>query len=249
VQGRPFTDLVHPDDLGRIADALAACRTRGAATAHDVRLRHRDGSFPWFDVEANHLPPGSGATGILLTCHETTERRAIAQRLAQEASHDPLTGLPNRSSFAEKLEETADDGRPFAVLFIDLDHFKPVNDTYGHSAGDTVLRTVALRLRDTVRVDASRANGDLVCRLGGDEFAIVLCDVTPERACDIAERIIATVAVPVPLAHTVVHIGATVGIAMSSADGDSPLETVRHADAAMYRAKEAGRGRYDIHAH
>jgi diguanylate cyclase (GGDEF)-like protein/PAS domain S-box-containing protein len=245
-RGLPFIDLAHPDDRGRIDGTLAAARAEGAGGVRNVRLRNRAGTYPWFDIEANDLSAHGGGDTILLTCHEVTRRRAIAERLAHQASHDLLTGLPNRASFAVGLEEITADVRPFAVLFIDLDHFKPVNDTYGHDAGDAVLRTVATRLGRTIRLGDGGRAADLICRLGGDEFAIVLRDATRDDASAAAERIIRAVQEPIAVADTAVVVGATIGIALSAPDDGHPSQTVRNADAAMYRAKQAGRGGYDI---
>ena len=176
--------------------------------------------------------------------HEATE---AAHKLAESmARHDPLTGLPNRRVFAETLQTAV--GRAargsvgYAVLIVDLDQFKPVNDVYGHAAGDDVLMEIATRLGGLTR------KSDSVARLGGDEFGFILDCVMPEEpttaAVVIAERIIASVEKPIRIGEQSVEVGASIGIAICPADGTDPETLLRAADMAMYRAKEEGRGAY-----
>ncbi len=175
--------------------------------------------------------------------HEAAE---AAQRLAQSlARHDALTGLPNRRVFAEVLEaarlQAGRGGAQFAVLSLDLDRFKPVNDIYGHQAGDDVLREVATRIGAVVR------GGDTVARLGGDEFALImhcvnLDDEPVAAAAFLADRIIGAVERPISIGDRCVDVGASIGIALCPQDGTDPETLLRAADMAMYRAKEEGRG-------
>ena len=175
--------------------------------------------------------------------HEVAE---AAQRLAQSlARHDALTGLPNRRVFAEVLEaarlQAGRGGAQFAVLSLDLDRFKPVNDIYGHQAGDDVLREVAIRIGEVVR------SGDTVARLGGDEFALIMhcvnLDEEPVAAAALlADRIIDAVGRPISIGDRCVDVGASIGIAICPTDGTDPETLLRAADMAMYRAKEGGRG-------
>ncbi len=176
--------------------------------------------------------------------HEATE---AAHQLAQSmARHDALTGLPNRRVFAETLEADVERARRgsigYAVMVIDLDRFKPVNDFHGHAAGDEVLREIAARL-----AALSRAS-DMVARLGGDEFAVILECAAPEdpttAASTLAERIIATLGQPIGIGDQTVEVGASVGIAVCPNDGTDPDALLRAADIAMYRAKEEGRGAF-----
>ncbi len=174
--------------------------------------------------------------------HEAAEAaQALAQSLAR---HDALTGLPNRRVFAEVLEaarlQAGRGGAPFAVLSLDLDRFKPVNDIYGHQAGDDVLREVATRISSIVRV------GDTVARLGGDEFALIMhCANSDEEpaaaAAFLADRIIDAVGRPISIGDRCVDVGASMGIAICPTDGTDPETLLRAADMAMYRAKEEGR--------
>jgi diguanylate cyclase len=173
------------------------------------------------------------------------DTRALQQSLEtarRAAEQDYLTGLPNRRAFetAMKAREAAarENGTALSVAFCDLDHFKAINDTYGHDTGDRVLQVIGERLTAAVRAE------DLVCRLGGDEFAILLHDVTEARARATADRILARVAEPIGVGDATVALGATIGIALSRPDREHPHRAVRHADQAMYQAKAAGRGRY-----
>ena len=176
--------------------------------------------------------------------HEATE---AAHQLAQSmARHDALTGLPNRRVFAETLQSAvhraARGSISHAVLIIDLDRFKPVNDVHGHAAGDDVLREIATRLASLVR------SSDTVARLGGDEFGVILECVAPEdpgaAATALAERIITSVGQPISVGEQSVEVGASIGVAICPTDGTDPETLLRAADMAMYRAKEEGRGSY-----
>jgi diguanylate cyclase (GGDEF)-like protein len=176
--------------------------------------------------------------------HEATE---AAHKLAESmARHDPLTGLPNRRVFAETLNKmvarAARGSAGHAVLIVDLDRFKPVNDIHGHAAGDEVLREIATRLGRMVR------KGEIVARFGGDEFGFILDCATSEdpttAASALADRIIASVATPIAVGSQSVTVGASIGIAICPNDGTDPETLLRAADMAMYRAKEEGRGSY-----
>lgn len=172
------------------------------------------------------------------------ERSALATELAQQASHDPLTGLGNRRLFLSHLEGALarpTPGRATAVLFLDLDRVKAVNDTEGHAAGDAVIATVAERLRAGLR------SADTVARLGGDEFGILLASVTELEALEVASRVGTLLEEPVPIGAHAVRITASVGVAIAAL-GDTVQDVLRNADQAMYRAKAAGGGSYVRHS-
>ncbi len=163
--------------------------------------------------------------------------------MRHQAYHDALTGLPNRAYFAERLSETialaARADQPCALMFVDLDHFKFVNDSLGHAAGDAVLKVTSDRIHSCLR------KNDLLFRMGGDEFTIILPQLaTPEDAALIARRIQEAVATPVAMHGTELVVGATIGIALHPGDGDNAETPLKNADAAMYSAKENGRGRH-----
>lgn len=180
--------------------------------------------------------------GWVVTFEDITARRQVEQQVVFMARHDVLTMLPNRAVFREKIEAAvtqASRALAAAVLCLDLDYFKRVNDTFGHPAGDTVLRAVAERLSTCVR------QSDTIARFGGDEFAVV--QVGPERAEDVAtlaERIIEALSVPYEVDDHQVVIGVSIGIAMVPADGLDPDTLLKNSDIALYRAKAAGRGMY-----
>jgi diguanylate cyclase (GGDEF)-like protein/PAS domain S-box-containing protein len=181
--------------------------------------------------------------GWVATLEDITAWREAQEKLAYLAHHDPLTGLPNRTRFREDLEQTLHlvnrDGG-LAVLCLDLDHFKEINDSLGHPIGDDLLKEVACRLRTSVR------EGDIVARLGGDEFAIVRAgiDLQASETSSLAERLIEIVGAPYVVQGHQVNIGVSIGIAFAPNDGEDPDQLLRNADMALYRAKEDGRGTY-----
>ncbi len=237
VDGR-LLPAVHPEDRREVAGAYRALGGHPGGRC-DVSCRVTDGAGGWRLVEvgiANHLDDPEVA-GWVTVVREPAGDSASHARLLHRATHDSLTELPNRAALLRHLE-AYDDAR-IAVLFVDLDGFKSINDTLGHAAGDKVLVATAERLRRAMRP------GDTVGRLGGDEFVIVASGV--ERASDameIANRIRAAVARPLPLAGRIVRLTASIGIAMGSEDRASAL--LADADAAMYRAKQAGRDRCEL---
>ena len=226
---QPFRDLVVPVPLGR-----------------DVRWWSLSGT-PKFDA-------GGAFAGYRGVGRDVTEARRAHERIAQLARFDPLTGLANRSLFRETLDDVVQDavrsGQPAALLFVDLDRFKAVNDCFGHGAGDLLLRQVAQRLQALLK--GGKGHPATIARLGGDEFAVVLPDGDPLRAERLAQRIVRDMARPFPLgdedAAGSAVIGASVGWACAPVDAATPEELLKCADLALYRVKELGRGaalRYD----
>ncbi len=255
VRGTNWLDLLHPDDAAhtrRIYAELAA--SPGASAPGEVRARHRDGSWRTLEVNRSNLLDEPGVEGIVVNARDITERRAFEEQLRHQAFHDPLTGLPNRALFKERvgqaLRRARRQGTSPAVLFLDLDNFKTINDTLGHDAGDTVLTAVAARLRESLRAD------DTAARFGGDEFAILLEDATGyDDPAAVAERLIAAVRAPIAVAGREVTTNVSVGIAARPADATGATgaegrdregvdDLLRDADAAMYTAKAAGKGRH-----
>ena len=201
----------------------------------------------------DHLPKASLDTDTLVRAiRYASDHRRSVERLQHDALHDALTGLPNRTLFIDRLEQSlrrARRGGPHAnaaVLFLDLDRFKIVNDSLGHHAGDELLQAVALRL------DAALRPGDTVARMGGDEFTVLLEDVGDAReATVVAERVLATLAEPFVIAGRDLHVSGSIGIALGGPDVD-PEELIRDADVAMYRAKAEGKAChavFDAHMH
>jgi diguanylate cyclase (GGDEF)-like protein/PAS domain S-box-containing protein len=181
--------------------------------------------------------------GWVATLEDITAWREAQEKLAYLAHHDPLTSLPNRTKFREDLEQTLRlvnrDGR-VAVLCLDLDHFKEINDSLGHPIGDDLLKDVACRLRTSIR------EGDTVARLGGDEFAIVQAgiDLQASESSSLAERLVEILGAPYDIQGHQLNIGVSIGIAFAPSDGEDPDQLLKNADMALYRAKEDGRGTY-----
>jgi len=196
-------------------------------------------------VQVLHDEQGN-VSRIATVAHDITDLKAAQRRLEFEATHDSLTGLPNRALFREIGERAiARAGRTdeeLAVLFLDLDGFKLVNDSYGHDVGDVLLGTVARRLRDTVRA------GDTLARLGGDEF-VILCEHPRGEVAmlELSHRIIDAVSQPATIEGYEVQVGLSIGIAFSRGADKGVVDLIRDADVALYRAKHQGRGRAEVY--
>lgn len=238
-----FWDLLHTEDRSAFREALTAVCDRPSETRR-VELRIDDvGPKRHFEALLNNRMHESRVAGIVVNLRDVTERVDAASRLHHEAFHDSLTGLANRASLLDRLQLITGLARSgaeeFALLFLDLDGFKAVNDLLGHEAGDQLLRTVAARLGPTLRP------GDTVARLGGDEF-VVLVNGLVERseATVLAERIIRDLAEPYHLDAGTAHASVSVGITFGS--NDDPDVLLRQGDAALYRAKRRGKNRYEV---
>jgi diguanylate cyclase (GGDEF)-like protein len=184
------------------------------------------------------------AGAALINADRFVERRAFEERLHHQAFHDSLTGLPNRALFVDRLQHAQQrierDGDIIAVLFLDIDRFKMINDSLGHDVGDALLIEVAGRLSSCLRP------GDTLARYGGDEFTVLLEHVTESEAVNVAQRILDVLRLPFALGERDVYAGASVGIAYSSPGGGVDTDPLREADLAMYQAKERGRGRWEV---
>jgi diguanylate cyclase (GGDEF)-like protein/PAS domain S-box-containing protein len=231
---------VHPDDRERVAAALEIYRKSAGETeiAIEHRLRHADGSYVWVLCR-----------GVVL-CDEDDEPLRMAGSLTdvtENKTFDSLTGLPNRTLFRERLagameRHREDPTEGYAVLFVDLDRFKVVNDSLGHLAGDQLLVTTARRLVGSVRSNNEDRQQDVVARFGGDEFAVLLEKLDDEaRATEVAERVQGTIQEPVRIGDRDVFSSASIGIAIGNGEYSEPDEMLRDADTAMYRAKSLGR--------
>ena len=174
----------------------------------------------------------------LATYEDVTDRRQAEAKIMHMARHDALTNLPNRVLFRDKMDQALRRGERLAVMFLDLDRFKGVNDSLGHSVGDALLCAVTERLQRVVR------GVDTVARLGGDEFAIVQSQARPSDASELAAKVIETLLEPFEVHGHQVIIGTSIGIAMAPTDGSDPDQLLRNADMALYRAKANGRGNY-----
>ena len=256
--GHSFEDLCHPDDLPRVQSGLSdVLSSPGTSRRLELRLRRGvdevTGSSDtpsvstWFDAEAvaNNLQADPNVQATVITVRDVSERKKFENQLTHQAFHDELTGLANRALFSDRvahaLARRERDGTTVAVLLLDLDDFKTVNDGLGHAAGDAMLRAVAHRLEVLVRP------GDTTARLGGDEFAMVLVELPDEDAAVHAvERIIAVLGEPLVIEGKEVYVQGSIGLAFAAEGPVSPAEVLRNADAAMYVAKTEGKARYAV---
>ncbi|MCW2571165.1 MAG: hypothetical protein JWO88_1223 [Frankiales bacterium] len=232
----PATTLFDPVSTSQLTARLGASAV-GGTERYELGFRHPDGDDRRVQVAATPLPgPDGSIIGSLAMVSDVTEARQLEQELRHAALHDALTGLPNRTLFVDRLEHRLlRQDESTAVLFIDLDQFKLVNDSRGHAVGDAMLVEVGQRLLSAIRPH------DTVARFGGDEFVVLLEGVDERHAQDVAEDLLAALAAPIQIGAAPVYIGASVGIAMSPAATASDL--LRYADTALYAAKAAGRGR------
>jgi diguanylate cyclase (GGDEF)-like protein/PAS domain S-box-containing protein len=250
--GRLLTDLVHHEDAHSLTGFLAAVASHPPGQPLTVEFRLRNARDEWREVEAlaTNLLDDDDIEGIVMNIRDVSERKAFEAELEHRAFHDTLTGLPNRALFRNRVEHALASqrrrGGSVAVLFLDLDDFKNVNDGLGHAAGDEVLQEVARR------IDSCMRPMDTAARLGGDEFAVLLEEADRDLlAVEIAQRLMAAIAPPTAVGGRAVAVAASVGIAYS--DGaEAPVrdaeELLRNADAAMYMAKEDGKNQHRIFA-
>lgn len=234
---RDMADLVHPDDR-RLFRFL--CQKGGHQHA-EVGLRCGDGTYRRFELQATDLLDDADVQGIVLNGRDVTEQKQLEEELRHQALHDALTGLANRTLFDNRVDHALARhdraGADIAVLWVDLDNFKSVNDLFGHASGDLVLIEVAKRLSTVVRC------GDSVARLGGDEFALLLdSPLAPGEPQAVAQRVLDALSAPVAMAQGDQIVRASIGVALAT-PGVTAEELVRDADLAMYVAKQQGKGR------
>jgi diguanylate cyclase (GGDEF)-like protein/PAS domain S-box-containing protein len=230
---------VHPDDvdavLKRIVPVLTGAQQRGKVEA---RVRRADGSYAWFEITVVGQLTEKALQGAVLTLHDVTERHELTDRLAHQAYHDALTGLPNRAMLMQRIDEELLQGTgQFALVLIDLDDFKLINDSHGHASGDLVLEAIGERLRDTVR------DGEVIGRLGGDEFAVLLHG-SAEAVHQGAERVAEQIARPVVIAGRTFLVSSSIGVVwVDTPDENETSSTLfSHADIALYDAKVRDKG-------
>jgi diguanylate cyclase (GGDEF)-like protein/PAS domain S-box-containing protein len=237
--GVPWTDLLPPENAADAREALRLART--GRTAHFTMRWSVPGPLRWWDIVATPLRDGAGAVSrMVVASRDITHQKQSEERVRWIANHDSLSGLPNRLLFQERLDHMVhpDEGEShFALLLLDIDEFKRVNDTLGHDAGDALLCAFAERLKEASRKD------DLVARLGGDEFAVILNGVSNEEEVTAAvETVMAALRKPWLHAGMVLDCDASIGASLFPKDGDSRAELMKHADIALYVAKASGRG-------
>jgi diguanylate cyclase (GGDEF)-like protein/PAS domain S-box-containing protein len=245
--GQTVYEGVHASDLAWVSSLVAEVSTRdGAEATAEFRAAHSDGSWRWLQATIKNLLGDPAVSGIVINYRDITERRSLETQLRHQAFHDALTGLPNRALLLDRLEHALTRSRrepaSLAVLFLDLDDFKAVNDRFGHQAGDELLLGVAERVRRCLR------DADTAARMGGDEFAIVLEGAADRAgAVRVAERILAALREPFTVAGNTVHVKGSVGIALYDGPDLTADEMLRLADVAMYSAKSQGKNRLIVY--
>jgi diguanylate cyclase (GGDEF)-like protein/PAS domain S-box-containing protein len=243
--GRDIAGTLHPDDRPLASQVLAELlATPDRARTIEIRVRHSDNSWRTLDAIASNSVDDPAIGGIVVNARDVTVRKELEQQLVHQAFHDSLTGLPNRALFMDRLghalsrahREAAD----LAVLYLDVDQFKVINDSLGHKYGDRLLVAVADRLQMSIRP------GDTVARIGGDEFAILLEGAGTDEATRVAQRIGQRLRAPLNLEGREVVVTGSLGIACKTSPENRPDDLLRNADVAMYAAKNAVKARYAV---
>ncbi|MDP8948517.1 MAG: PAS domain S-box protein [Actinomycetota bacterium] len=245
LEGENAFGYVHPDDLERVLGAFAEGLSDSALRPTvEYRFRHKDGSWRWLESIGTNMLDDPAVGEIVVNSRDVSERKAAEERLAHQALHDPLTDLPNRVLFTDRLRQALARAKrrsgEVAVLFMDLDNLKVINDSLGHEAGDRLLVTASKRIRSLLRPE------DTVGRLGGDEFVLLLEDTDSDGAARVAQRILEKLRVPFSLGGRQLSVTASVGITVGDGNRKRAADLLRDADSAMYRAKHAGKARYAV---
>lgn len=239
--GKSIYELIDPENREEVRH-LSYLINPSTPTVYSYKMLRRDGSSVWFETTSRSVRNGltNEVDEFVSVSRDITERRIVEEQIEHQAYHDALTGLPNRRLFRDRLTIALAHARrmntPLAVMFLDLDRFKDVNDSLGHSLGDELLKAVAIRLKTALRQE------DSIARMGGDEFTVLLANLkTADDAAKIAQKILDVVAQPVRIDGNELFITTSVGIALFPTDGDTAELLLKNADYAMYRAKDAGR--------
>ncbi|NRD76801.1 PAS domain S-box protein [Bacillus sp. BRMEA1] len=242
--GRHIAAGIHPDDVEPFQTKLALAIKEHENFRVEVRRQHKAGHWIWVESHGTLVTDEEGhLKQIVLTSRNIMDRKEYEERLKNLAFCDPLTGLPNRRSFSHLLERSIKEaeryGRMLAVLFLDLDNFKWVNDTFGHDVGDVLLMQFAQRLQSVLR------ESDVIARLGGDEFIILLPEISTEQdAVAAAEKILDILREPWNVEGQTLHTTSSIGIAIYPENGTASQQLIKRADLALYHAKEQGRNTY-----
>lgn len=241
-----FFSRVHEDEREQFMQEFDPDEgARNQAFSVDCQLQRSDGEQVWVRFRGTRTTLPNGMRRVGACAADISSYKQSAQKAQALGTKDPLTGLPNRALMGDRLEKALAEmdrkGTRITFIFIDLDKFKPVNDTYGHQAGDELLKEIARRLQKCVRAN------DTVARLGGDEFAVVLEDIDDEASAQaVAEAILKSVNKPVIIGSIECSVGCSLGLAMAPSDGHDVDTIMRHADQAMYHAKAAGRNNFQF---
>lgn len=245
--GKSTFEFLVNDDGRKTINEANDLRAKGKSSQYEVRIKKKSGEVLWVIVGGAPIINAEGiVTGSMGVFTDITERKQAEERLLHDALHDGLTGLANRTLFIDHLQKTITRGMRsnqnlYAVLFLDFDRFKVINDSLGHAEGDSLLKQIARRLETSLR------SGDLLARLGGDEFTILLNDLSDiNDATQVAERILKDLNTPFILGKQEIFMSASIGIALCSSGHQCAEDMVRDADIAMYRAKAKGKAQYQV---
>jgi diguanylate cyclase (GGDEF)-like protein/PAS domain S-box-containing protein len=241
--GATLEPFLHPDDVEAAALFGSSLPHPGTSASTSLRMRVADGSYRTFHLTGRNLSADPAVSGLLFNGADVTDRLRLEEQLRERAFHDPLTKLANRGLFVDRLQHALARRRhtdqQVAVLFVDLDDFKIVNDSLGHQAGDELLVLVATRLLNSLRL------GDTAARFGGDEFAVLLEQTDEPHAIDVADRVIADLVAPFRIGEREVFVRASIGLALAGAEPVDVNTLLRNADMAMYHAKAGGKSRQE----
>lgn len=238
--GEAVLAFVHPDDLATVREAF----TTGSPRELDFRLRNRFGEWRSLEARVTDLRSDRDVRGVVLNARDVTERKQLQDELTRRAFHDGVTGLPNRALFRDRLDQaiarSTRSSNGLAVLMLDLDGFKQVNDSLGHDAGDLLLQRVAARIDEVTRP------GDTQARFGGDEFALLMDGADRQQAEALVQRLLSGLAKPMRVSGQELAVSASAGIAIHSGGTGNTDELLRNAELAMYAAKDRGRGHIEV---
>jgi diguanylate cyclase (GGDEF)-like protein/PAS domain S-box-containing protein len=244
--GKNVFDMIHRDDLDEARSAFRrVIEKRRSSRAVEFRIRHRDGMWRTFESLGTNCLGNPHIRGVVFNSREITDRKMIEQRIQHLAYHDNLTGLPNRSLLQDRLAHSVQRaeraGKKVAVLFIDLDNFKNINDTLGHDVGDELLRQVSRRLAECIRLE------DTIARQGGDEFIILLDNIEEGHGASlVAQKVLNTLRQPFPIGGNEQHVSGSLGIALYPEDGADAQTLLKSADTAMFHGKSLGKNTYQF---
>jgi diguanylate cyclase (GGDEF)-like protein/PAS domain S-box-containing protein len=246
VIGMSILDFIHPEDLDGARSHISEVSAPGGLSTFEFRMKNARGEWRWVEGSVSNLLHDPDVEALVINCRDVTERKALENQLVHQAFHDPLTKLANRALFRDRVHHALSHQRrnraPLAVMFMDLDDFKTVNDSLGHEAGDKLLVEVARRLQSTLRTS------DTAARLGGDEFGLLVEILShPEDTAKVAERVIESLREPFEVSGRQLSVHASVGIAIAGLGDEDTDQLLRNADVAMYRAKSHGKGRYELY--